>query len=232
MLRRITEGFFSLFIYIFYRQIGTKFRTDALKFFWDIFFVVLEKIGFKFDVISSNYIKLYDDIVEKEICMAKISSKDRILVIGCGSLPATTALIAMKTKAEITTIDTDLKAAHEASYFFKDTDLKAAHEASYFFKNLNLERQITVEHADGLKYPISKFDVIFVLYGVQQQKEILNYLAENMQDTTKIIFRTVCDTQGRLSNKSIDVSRLFLVKDHVSSEYLGSVDSLLLLKKR
>jgi len=217
MLRRITEGFFSLFIYIFYRQIGTKFRTDVLKFFWDIFFVVLEKIGFKFDVISSNYIKLYDDIVEKEICMAKISSKDRILVIGCGSLPATTALIAMKTKAEITTID---------------TDLKAAHEASYFFKNLNLECQITVEHADGLKYPISKFDVIFVLYGVQQQKEILNYLAENMQDTTKIIFRTVCDTQGRLSNKSIDVSRLFLVKDHVSSEYLGSVDSLLLLKKR
>lgn len=217
MLRRITEGFFSLFIYIFYRQIGTKFRTDVFKFFWDIFFVVLEKIGFKFDVISSNYIKLYDDIVEKEICMAKISSKDRILVIGCGSLPATTALIAMKTKAEITTID---------------TDLKAAHEASYFFKNLNLERQITVEHADGLKYPISKFDVIFVLYGVQQQKEILNYLAENMQDTTKIIFRTVCDTQGRLSNKSIDVSRLFLVKDHVSSEYLGSVDSLLLLKKR
>jgi len=217
MLRRITEGFFSLFIYIFYRQIGTKFRTDALKFFWDIFFVVLEKIGFKFDVISSNYIKLYDDIVEKEICMAKISSKDRILVIGCGSLPATTALIAMKTKAEITTID---------------TDLKAAHEASYFFKNLNLECQITVEHADGLKYPISKFDVIFVLYGVQQQKEILNYLAENMQDKTKIIFRTVCDTQGRLSNKSLDVSRFFLVKDHVSSEYLGSVDSLLLLKKR
>lgn len=217
MLRRITEGFFSLFIYIFYRQIGTKFRTDALKFFWDIFFVVLEKIGFKFDVISSNYIKLYDDIVEKEICMAKISSKDRILVIGCGSLPATTALIAMKTKAEITTID---------------VDSRAVHEASYFFKNINLERQITVEHADGLRYPINKFDVIFVLYGVQRQKEILTYLAENMQDTTKIIFRTVWDTQGRLSNKSIDVSRLFLVKDHVSSEYLGSVDSLLLLKKR
>ena len=217
MLRSITEGFFSLFVYIFYRQIGTKFRTDALKFFWDIFFVVLEKIGFKFDVISSNYIKLYDDIVEKEICMAKISSKDRILVIGCGSLPATTALIAMKTKAEITTID---------------VDSRAVHEASYFFKNINLERQIRVEHADGLKYPINKFDVIFLLYGVQQQKEILTYLAENMQDTTKIIFRTVCDTQGRLSNKSIDVSRLFLVKDHVSSEYLGSVDSLLLLKKR
>jgi len=213
----MTEGFFSLFIYIFYRQIGTKFRTDALKFFWDIFFVVLEKTGLKFDVISSNYMKLYDDIVEKEVGMAKISSTDRILVIGCGSLPATTALIAMKTKAEITTID---------------IDRRAVHEASYFFKNLNLKHQITVEKADGLKYPINKFDVIFVLYGVQQQKEILAYLAENMQDATKIIFRTVCDTQCNLSNKSIDLSSLFLVEDHVSSEYLGSVDSLLLLKKR
>ena len=71
MLRRITEGFFSLFIYIFYRQIGTKFRTDVFKFFWDIFFVVLEKIGFKFDVISSNYIKLYDDILK---------AKDKLLM--------------------------------------------------------------------------------------------------------------------------------------------------------
>ena len=89
MLKRITERFFSLFIHIFYKQIGTKIRTDAFKFFFDIFFVVFEKIGFKFDVISNNYVKLYDDIVEKEIKMAKISSNDHILVIGCGSLPAT-----------------------------------------------------------------------------------------------------------------------------------------------
>jgi precorrin-6B methylase 2 len=216
MVRRITEGFFSLFIFIFYKQIGTKFRTDVLKFFWDFFFVVFEKIGLKFDVISNNYIKLYDDIVKKEIYMAKISSKDNILVIGCGSLPATTALIAMKTKAKITTID---------------IDRRAVHEASIFFKNQKLEHQITVEYADGFKYPIKNFEIIFVLYGVQNQNDILNYLAENMHDTTKIIFRTVCDNQGNLSNKSINILRNFVVKDHVSSEYLGSVDSLLLLKK-
>ena len=48
MLKRITERFFSLFIDIVYKQIGTKFRTDAFKIFWDYFFVVLEKIGLKF----------------------------------------------------------------------------------------------------------------------------------------------------------------------------------------
>ena len=217
MLKRITERFFSLFIYIVYRRIGTKFRTDAFKFFWDYFFVVLEKTGLKFEIISSNYIKLYEDIVEKEIKMAKISKKDHILIMGCGSLPATSALIAMKTKAEIITID---------------ADPKAVNEASYYFKNLNLESQIKVEHANGFKYPINKFDVIFVLHGVRQQKEILKYLAENMNDKTKIIFRTVCDEKGRLSNKSLDVSRLFVVKDSTGSEYLGSIDSLLLLKKR
>ena len=216
MLRRITEKFFSLFIHIFYKQIGTKFRTDAFKFFLDIFFVVLEKAGFRFDVISSNYIKLYTDLVEKEISMAKISSKDRILIMGCGSLPATSALIAMKTKADIVAID---------------TDQRAVQEASQYFKNLNLNGQITVEHADGLKYPVDEFDVIFVLHGVRQQKEVLIFLAENMKGKTRIIFRTVCDEKGKPSGKSLDVSNLFSVEDCVRSEYLGSVDSLLLSKK-
>lgn len=217
MLRRITEGIFSLFNYIFYQQIGMKFRTDALKFFWDFFFVVLEKAGLQFDVISSNYMKLYEDIVEKEVGMAQIKSTDAVLVIGCGSLPATTALIALKTHAALTTIDIDKKAVDEAKNFFKKFDLK---------------RHIIVEHANGLGYPLKPFDVIVVLYGVQQQNELLRYLAENMNESSKIIFRTVCDAEGQLCNKSIDVSEFFVVKDHVGSEYLGSVDSLLLMKKR
>jgi len=216
MLKRITERFFSLFIHIFYKQIGTKIRTDAFKFFFDIFFVVFEKIGFKFDVISNNYVKLYDDIVEKEIRMAKISSNDHILVIGCGSLPATSALLAMKTTADITAID---------------TNQKSVREASLYFKNLNVGSQITVEHADGLHYPVNRFDFIFVLHGVQQQNKIFRYLGENMQDKTKIIFRTVCDENGKLSNNSLDLSRFFSVEGSVRSECLGAVDSLLLSKK-
>ncbi len=216
MGKRITEIFFSLFVTITYKQIGTKIRTDALKFFFDFFFIVVEKAGLKFKIISSNYIKLYDDIVEKEINMAKISSTDKILVMGCGSLPATSALLAIKTKANVTAID---------------INQKSAQDASLYFKNLNVESQITVEHADGLHYPVDRFDIIFVLHGVQQQDKILKYLAENMQDKTKIIFRTVCDENGKLSNNSLDLSRFFSVEGSVRSECLGAVDSLLLSKK-
>jgi hypothetical protein len=216
MLGKATEKFFSLWITIVYRKIGTKFRTDAFKLFWDIFFIVFEKTGYKFDIISKNYLRLYDDLVEKEIRMAQISSKDHILVIGCGSLPATSVLIALKTQATIICID---------------IDLKAVNDAILFLKNLNLHNQITVKQADGTQFPVDDFDYIFVLYGIRNPKKILNYLVENTSNKTGIIFRTICDKNGELSNTSLGVTKLFNIKGHVTSEYLGSVDSLLLSKK-
>ena len=216
MGKRITEKFFSLFVTIIYKQIGTKIRTDALKFFFNSFFIVVEKAGLKFKIISSNYIKLYDDIVEKEINMAKISSTDKILVMGCGSLPATSALLAIKTKANVTAID---------------INQKSLQGASLYLKNLQLNDSIILEHADGQKYPIDTFNVIFILHGVRPQKQILRYVAENMQKKTKIIFRTVLDEKDKTSNTSQNITDLFLIENNVRSEYLGSIDSLLLSKK-
>jgi len=89
-----------------------------------------------------------------------------------------------------------------------------------------------VEHADGHTYPVSKFDVIFILHGVKKQKNIIEYLAKNMAENARIVFRTVYDKNGELSNKSLNVSQLFEVKNSVDSPYLGSINSLLLLKKK
>ena len=124
-----------------------------------------EKIAHRFDIISCYYLRLYDELVEKEITMANISSEDFIFVIGCGSIPATPALIAMKTKARIVSID---------------KDLKAISRASKFIKTLDLQNVIKLEHADALYFPVENFDVIFVLYGVRQQKEILNYFSTRL----------------------------------------------------
>ena len=216
MGKRITEKFFSLFVTIIYKQIGTKIRTDAFKFFFNSFFIVVEKAGLKFKIISSNYIKLYDDIVEKEINMAKISSTDKILVMGCGSLPATSALLAIKTKANVTAID---------------INQKSLQDASLYLKNLQLNDKIILEHADGQKYPVDTFNFIFILHGVRPQKQILHYVAENIQKKTKIIFRTFLDEKDKTSNTSQNITDFFLIENNVRSEYLGSIDSLLLSKK-
>jgi precorrin-6B methylase 2 len=135
--------------------------------------------------------------------------------LGCGALPATSAIIAMKTKVKIVSID---------------NDPAAVREASKYFKNLNLEGRIQIELADGLCYPIEKFDVIFVLYGINDPKKMLEFIAEKMKSGARVIFRTTLDSHGNIL-ESVDLSKHFIVKNCVRSESMGSVDSFLLLKK-
>ena len=216
MPSRVIEKFFSYAYNNFFKQIGTKIRAGLLKNLMDKLFVLFEKIGSKFDVISANYLKLYHEMVEKEIKMAKINSDDRVLVIGCGSLPTTTVLISMKTGASIVSVD---------------IDKKSIREAAKYIKNLHLGGKIKLEHVNGLDYSVKNFDVIFVLYGTTRQEEILEYLANNMGDNSRIIFRTSTDLQDKKHKYRIDLSKYFLVRNNVLSGSFASIESYLLLKK-
>jgi precorrin-6B methylase 2 len=216
MVKRISEKFFSFTQHIIFRQIGTKLEVSSLKKLMDSLFIFFEKIGHKFDIISFNYLKMYGELVEKEIKMADISPEDHILVIGCGSLPATSIVLAMKTKAIIVSID---------------KDHRAIKEASQYIKNHNLENRISLECADGLNYPVKKFDLIFVLYGVKQQKDILKYLANNIGNETRVIIRLTSDICNKILGENTELSRFFGIKDSKRSKSLGSIDSFLLLKK-
>jgi precorrin-6B methylase 2 len=216
MLSKIIEKLLSWTQNILFENIGTKFHTNSLKNLMDRLFIFYEKISNKFSIISNNYLKMYQEIVEKEIKMANISSNDTVLIIGCGSLPATSILIAMKTNAKIVSID---------------KDHGAIKEASQYVKNIGFQKQIKFEQANGLYYPIRKFSVILVLYGVKQIKEILKYLVNNMNDKTRIIFRTITDENGKALGGKIDLSSTFLIKDKSRSRTIGPVDSFLLMKK-
>lgn len=213
MSNKSIEKLLSFLQHTFFNKIGIKFRSSLLKNLMDFVFVIFEKIGHKYEIISSNYLKLYDEIVEGEINISKASSKDIILVVGCGSLPSTTALIAKKTKAEVIGID---------------KDPKAIADANRFVKNLNI-KNIKIEHANGLNYSINKFDVIFLLFGLKHKEEILSNFAKNMKDNAKIIFRMPSDIKEEDKKKLLNK---FIIKDCRRSKTLGSVDSYLLEKKK
>ncbi len=216
MSRNINGRFFSFIQHIFFEEFGPKFRVGTLKNLMDILFVIFEKLCRAFDFMSEYYLDIYHEIVEKEIKLAKISSKDKVLVIGCGSLPATSVLITTKADVDVISIDIDPKAVRGA--------------ISYVKKHC-LESRIKIECADGLFYSVKKFDIIFVLYGVKRQKEIFEYLAKNMKDDARIIFRTAIDANGQLTGEKIDLSNYFMVKNCIRSISLGVVDSFLLFKK-
>ncbi len=216
MAASMLERLFSILQTLIFEQVGKKITTNALKNIMDLFFIVFEKVGCKFEIISDIYLKLYQEIVAKEVAMAQITSQDRVLVIGSGSLPATPVLIARSTHAQTTTIDKD---SH------------AVKESVEYVKNHHLENILTIECADGFTYPLERFSVIVVLYGVKHPSKMLNQLASRISQNTKVIYRTITDSQGRITDKTLDLSGYFHIKDKVHTETLGSFDSLLLTKK-
>jgi hypothetical protein len=216
MSTHILEKLFFFLQNLVFKQIGSKIRTNALKSIMDSLFILFEKIGCKFEIISEIYLKLYEDIVTKEIALAKISQNDRVLIIGSGSLPATPMLIVRNTHAQTISID---------------KDSNAVKEATHYVNSRNLGQMLKIECADGFTYAVEQFNVIIVLYGVKHSSEMLNRLADRINQNTRVVYRTITDAQGRIRDKTLDISQYFLIKKQVHTETFGSFDSFLLMKK-
>ncbi|KYK26900.1 hypothetical protein AYK20_08490 [Thermoplasmatales archaeon SG8-52-1] len=216
MSRQITNRFFSFVTHIFFEGISAKFPPGSAKKLMDFSYVIFEKVANKFEIISSNYLNMYQELVDKEIKMAGLSSNDNVLVIGGGSLPITAVLIAMKKKAHIVVID---------------IDKKAVKEAVNYVKTHHLENKIEIVCADGTNYPTKKFDVIFLTYGLKKKEDIFNSLANNSKKNSRIIFRTVIGSQKEKEKSIAELSKWFMVKDSIKSDTLPPSGSYLLLKK-
>lgn len=216
MSKRKTERLFIFFQKIFFVNIGNKLRPGSLKNLVDLMFVMSEKLGHHFDIISSNYVEIYADVVREEIKLAKISPKDQILIIGAGSIPSTSIILAKETDAQIKSID---------------KDDEAAKKASKFIKKIGLQNRIKIESGNGINYPVKNFNVIFILYGVKQKPELLQYLSKNINENTRVVYRETNDMHSKINNKKIDLSKLFKIEKVVTTKSFGSMNSYLLLKK-
>lgn len=193
---------------IFYEKISPKYKKNQLKLVMDFLYVIFEKFAIKFNIISLNYLDLYAELVQKEIKMAKITSNDSILVIGCGTLPSTSLLIYEKTNAKVVAID---------------KDKNAIRGAKSFLSNIKINDKIILKNADGLNYPLNDFDIIFILYGVKKLEKIIDYLYKKANENAKIIIRANDQIDEKIFNK-------FKIINKVESKYLGEVNSYLIMK--
>jgi threonine dehydrogenase-like Zn-dependent dehydrogenase len=208
---------FSFVSNIFYGHISSKFNTGASKNFMDYAYIIFEKIAVNFEIVYMNYINIYQEIVKKEVNISEISSNDSVLIIGCGSIPATSILVSNNSNAkEIIAIDYDLQAVKKATRFA---------DSSIFDKNLKFE------HADGLEYPIEKFDVIFVLYGIRKQAEILKYISSKIKYNSRVIFRTTNDSLIKFLGGKDFIDEYFKIEKIIKSEKFSDTVSFLLKKK-
>ena len=216
MSLNISERLFSFSRYIFFEVISVKFNTTSTKKMMDLSYAIFEKVANKFDLISSYYLKMYQELVDKEIKMVGITQNDHVIIIGCGSLPITAHIITSEIKAQVTAIDID--------------DI-AVKDAKKYIKKHHLEDKIKIEQADGEFYPFNKFDIIYISYGIKNREKIFKIVNNSIKNNSRIIFRTVIGSELENKKHITELSKWFVVKDSIKSEVLPPSGSYFLLKK-
>jgi D-arabinose 1-dehydrogenase-like Zn-dependent alcohol dehydrogenase len=206
----------SIMSSFFLKTIGRKMNAFALKFISDYLFIVVEKILVKLPLLLSTYITYYEDIVDKEINIAKITRQDNVLHIGCGSIPSTSLLIVQKTRARTIGIDKNISTVQDAQ-----NCVHALHQ----------ENRIQMHHADALTYTMQSSDVIIVSQGIEPRYEILEHIAKTIGSNTRVIFRTFSSTNNDITKEDAILSSLFSIETIVAHPQHGILISVLLRKK-
>jgi precorrin-6B methylase 2 len=154
-------------------KIGLFFDVEKIKKIVDLVYILIEKLSINFPIIAKDYIFFYEELVDKEIKLANITKKDKILNIGCGPVPATSLLISKKTGAKITCIDINEGVIKQAKEFLKNQGIK----------------DIKLEHGDGTQYSANEFDIIFISWGVDPLTSILKNVIKTMKNDARIVIR-------------------------------------------
>jgi len=218
MSKKIIVHCLSWWYHLVFQRLPEVFPANTAKGIMDPFFVCMEKILVKFPFLFHQYIAVYDDMVTQESQLVSLNDDDdSILVVGCGSLPATCLLLAKQTKAKITGIDYDASAIKYAIDINQQNKDKGT---------------IQLIHADGLTYSPTKYSVIFLLYGIKVHKEILRTYANILTSKTRIIYRTVEHLQEQDSEWYQELHHLYTIRGCHTTSSFGSIASYLLVPKK
>lgn len=217
MRSRIFLRCFSCAHHVFFEEISPKFDEKALKHLMDRFYIFFEKSFYHFEFVSTYYLRLYNEITDNEIKLAKITSSDKVLVIGSGSIPATAEHIVRKTGAEVYGIDRDKEAVSKGKKY------AAIH---------GLTSGLHIIHSEGSIFDVSTYDVIFVLYGIKGEQDLFNVIADSMNPSARIIFRQPYDIAFNTKILPEYIQTNYSVTDQIITPSLGSIISLILRHKK
>lgn len=125
----------------------------------------------------------------KEVKMAKVTSKDKVLLIGGGILPSESMIITQETNADVVTID---------------NNKSACKHAEAFIKKRGLSDKVKIVYADGVEFPVSNFDVVFIAISVWPIDTVFKNLSKNLRKGARILCKSYKeDIIGFLKNEGL-----------------------------
>ena len=125
-------------------------------------------------ILAEFYIRFHTPSVKKEIRLFHLTKSDKIVHIGCGTIPYTAIVIANEVQACVLGIDNRSKVVDKAAAFLKK------------YKALD---SIKIEIGEGTLYDVSGFDVVIISYGIDHQDLVLRHVFDSMKDGGRIILR-------------------------------------------
>ena len=179
-------------------------------------FIIVENFFIKLDKLLPIYLDFYGPLLENEVSSVKISSKDKILHIGCGPIPATSIYIVKKTEAVVTAID---------------KNLQYVKKAQLLISKLKLFDKIHVLHSNALDFPLEKFDLIIMSLGIKSYENVIKHISKNMRSDARLIVRTSSSINGDLTEKDMFLKDIFKIEKIIPQKQNGLMLSVLLIKK-
>ncbi len=207
---------FKIFFYCILKEFSEKIDTKILKKIADIFFIFYEKIALKFDYFLCLYLKYYEDMIKSEINLVSISKSDKVIHVGCGSIPSSSILISQKTGANVIGID---------------KNKKAVMNAKLCIDKLNLSNKIEIKNSLATDFLFYDFDVIIISQGIKPIDIFLRYLSKKLLKNSRIVLRTFSDKYGNLLKSDEKSTSLFKVKKIIRHKKQGRLISVKLLVK-
>jgi len=148
--------------------------------------MLMERSASRYSWVSKIYYKGYYSYVKKEIGLARIDAKTKVLHIG-GGLPYTAVIITRSTGAQVTAVEIEPKIR----------DMALAH-----VKKLGLKDKIEIILADGKDISAAGFDVVILSLSIKSKDAVLRNILETCNPGTRIIYRSARKSLERVYEDS------------------------------
>lgn len=173
---------------------------------------VCEKRIVDYPILFKLYSFPYKHILQREIALAGITNKDRVLNIGCGAVPFSAIYTSRITGAEVVGLDFDAEACRRA--------VKTVSE-------MGLADSIIIRKGDGARIDPSGFTVVLVALQAAPKKKILENLLKQGASGLRIIFRL---PRSFFENQYGTIGRNNIICDDVR-QYMITFNRSVLIRK-
>jgi 2-polyprenyl-3-methyl-5-hydroxy-6-metoxy-1,4-benzoquinol methylase len=151
-------------------RFGIYIIKETSNFFWK----VVDTVSYKNPKIARLYARSIEKEYQTEYKSFGVTADNKILHIGCGPYPLTEMTLTQQFGAHVVGID---KNPHV---------IKMAQD---LIKRKHLSKQITIEHGNGVDYPVKDFDMIIISSCAIPKKDILENIFHHAKKDCIIIIR-------------------------------------------